>query len=332
MLPLPSCAVSFPETIEQALELLSRPGARVVAGGTDLLPNLKRGLGRPSALVSLARLSGLDAVARDEHELRVGARVTLAELARSSLLPASVRYAASLIASPQIRNVATIGGNLLLDTRCVYVNQSPLWREGLGHCLKADGTECHVVPTGKRCVAAASADLPPILVALGASVRVASKDGVRTIPVERLFSNDGAAPIALGPAELLVEVVIPRAPGTSSAYRKLRVRKAIDFPLLGVAVAVDAEGGLVRALRVVASCIGATPRKVSGLDSIAVGKPLDDATIEAVAERCHGALHPQTNIAADVGWRRAMIPLLVTEALHDVRDAVRTRGGDDGTA
>lgn len=328
MLPLPRCEVSFPTTLDEALELLARPGARVLAGGTDLLPNLKRGVGRPSALVSLARVAGLDAIESDEHAVRIGARVTLARLARADELPASVVGAAASIASPQIRNVATIGGNLCLDTRCTYVNQPELWREALGHCIKAEGTECHVVPGGRRCVAASSADLPPILVALGASVRILSRHGMRSEPLERLYVADGAAPIALGAGDLLAQVVLPKTSGVRSAYRKLRVRQAIDFPLLGLGVAVQLRGEVVRAIRVVASGVGSAPRRVGGLDELAIDRRLDSATVGAIADRCFAALHPLANFAADPAWRRAMIPVLVREAFEEIQ----SRGGDDGTA
>lgn len=328
MLPLPRCEVAFPTTLQEAVELLARPGARVIAGGTDLLPNLKRGVGHPELLVSLARVGGLDAIERDEHAIRIGARVTLAQLAGAVGLPASVASAAASIASPQIRNVATIGGNLCLDTRCMYVNQPELWREALGHCIKADGTECHVVPAGRRCVAASSADLPPILLALGASVRIISRHGMRTEPLERLYVADGVAPIALGQGDLLAQVIVPRTSGVRSAYRKLRVRQAIDFPLLGLGVAVQLRQEHVGAVRVVASGIGSAPRRVSGLDDLAVDRPLDAATIGAIADRCFAALHPLANFTADPAWRRAMIPVLVREALEEIQ----SRGGDDGTA
>jgi len=329
MLPLPRCEVSFPTTLDEALTLLARPGARVVAGGTDLLPNLKRGVGRPSALVSLARVRGLDTIEQSGAELRIGARVTLADLARSSRVPSAIAAAAALIASPQIRNVATVGGNLCLDTRCVYVNQTELWREALGHCIKADGTECHVVPSGRRCVAASSADLPPVLMALGAWVVLVSPRGSRTVPLERIFSGDGATPMALGEGELLTEVTVPLPKGIDATYRKLRVRKAIDFPILGLAVAVQLEGGVCHAIRIVASCIASAPRRVTKLDDLVVGRALDGAAIDAVAQRCFDVLHPQANIAADAEWRRAMVPVLVREALLEL---LARAGGDDGTA
>ncbi|MBI2395852.1 MAG: FAD binding domain-containing protein [Deltaproteobacteria bacterium] len=334
MLPLPACEVLFPTSVAETLEhLRARPGARLVAGGTDLLPNLKRGVGRPTTLVSLAKVQGLDALVRGDSELRIGARITLARLARDPSVPRAIAHAAASIASPQIRNVATVGGNLCLDTRCVYVNQTAFWRGALGHCIKADGSECHVVPGGKRCVAAASADLPPVLVALGASVRVLSVEGERLIPIDKLYANDGAAPIALPADALIAEVVVPIDERVRAAYRKLRARGAIDFPLLGVAVAVAIEQGVVeqgaveqgvcRSIRVVASGIGSAPRRVSKLDDLAVGRPLDAATIDAVARRCFEALHPQANIAADSEWRRAMIPVLVRDAFAEM--AVHSR-------
>ena len=323
MLPLPDVDLALPGTLAEATALLQRHGrsARLVAGGTDLLPNMKRGVAGARLLVSLARVRGLDAITLDDEGLHLGALATLSSVADSALvretLPVMAKTAA-LVASPGIRNLATLGGNLCLDTRCPYVDQTAFWREALGGCLKKDGTACHVVASGRRCVAAASADLPPLLVALDATVRIVAVDGERIVAVESLFSKDGAAPLALAPHEIVAEVIVPSvALSLRSAYRKLRFRDAIDFPLLGVAVAVGVHEGLVvRAPRVVAIGIGPAPKLVSGLSTF-LARPAEDETVRAIAERCEQALAPVDNVAADAAWRREMIGVLVRRAFAE---------------
>lgn len=342
MLPLPLLPVDLPRDLEGALAALAaaaRDGqrARVVAGGTDLLPNLKRGqldddARRPHRLVSLAAVRGLDGLAVVDGALRLGALTKLAALARSPLLreraPAIAR-AASLIASPQIREMGTLGGNLCLDTRCRHVNQSSFFRAALGNCIKAPAERaappCHVVKGGRSCVASSSADLPPLLIALGATARLASAAGARTIELAALYGGDGAAPLALAPDELLVEIVVPLG-AARAAYQKLRARAAIDFPLLGVAVALETDAaGLCRALRVVAAGTTPAPRVVGRLDELAVGRRIDREVAGAIAERCRASLHPLTTLGDDTAWRRAMIPVLVRRAFAEL--GVNLEGG-----
>lgn len=313
---LPELDVVFPETLDAALSLLTRDGARVIAGGTDLIPNLRRGSTRARTLVSLARIPGLDAIQRRDETLRIGAKVTLAQLARDPTLGVLSR-AAALVASPQIRNTATIGGNLCLDTRCVYINQTEFWRGANGFCLKTDGDVCHVVTGGKSCVAAASADLPPVLVALDASIEIASPSGTRVVSLDQLYSNNGASPIALAPDQIVTAVSIPLDGATRAAYRKLRLRQAIDFPLVGVAVALTLDGDRCRGVRVAAGGVAAAPRRVK-LDELR-GAVVDREFVERVADRALHALRPIENIATDRAWRRAMVPVLVRDAFDELQ-------------
>jgi 4-hydroxybenzoyl-CoA reductase subunit beta len=333
MLPLPDLQVEVPRSLEDALTILARAAvegrrARVLAGGTDLVPNLKRGQEAPALLVSLAALRGLDDV-REASDgsgaLHVGALTRLARVAEHPLVRARAAVlgrAAALIASPQIREMATIGGNLCLDTRCRHVNQTEFWRDALGNCIKAPGSNvaapCHVVPGGRRCVASASADLPPVLVALGARVTIVSASGSHTIDLSALYRNDGIAPLTLDVGELITEVIVP-ASAWRVAYQKLRARQAIDFPVLGVAVAVDAdEAGTCRALRVVATGVTPAPRAVAKLDAVAVGKRLDRDVVAAIGARCREGLHPLSTFGDDTEWRRDMIPVLVRRALAEL--------------
>jgi 4-hydroxybenzoyl-CoA reductase subunit beta len=216
--------------------------------------------------------------------------------------------------------MGTIGGNLCLETRCTYYNQTHFWREALGFCLKKDGAVCHVTQVGKKCVAAHSADTPPALIALGAVVELASPTGARTLPVADFFVADGVANTVRRPGELVTRIRVPLpAPGLRSAFQKLRQRNSIDFPLLNVAVAAEfGEGEVVTALRVVVSALGARPRVLAGLEMVAVGEKLTGEVIEAVAERAYQQCHPLTNITLDPEWRRAMVPVYVRRALGEV--------------
>ncbi len=313
---LPDLDVVFPPTLDEALALLARDGARVIAGGTDLIPNLRRGSMRARTLVSLARIPGLDRIERRGDVLWIGARVTLAQLARDPTLGVLSRSAA-LVASPQIRNTATIGGNLCLDTRCVYINQSEFWRGANGFCLKTDGDVCHVVAGGKSCVAAASADLPPVLVALDASIEIASPNGARVVSLDQLYSNNGATPIALAPDQIVTSVSIPLDGAVRAAYRKLRLRQAIDFPLLGLAVAVTLDGNRCRAVRVAAGGVAPAPRRVK-LDELR-GAVVDRAFVDQVADRATHALRPIETITTDRAWRREMVSVLVRDAFAELQ-------------
>ncbi len=219
--------------------------------------------------------------------------------------------------------MGTIGGNLCLDTRCTYYNQTHFWRKALGFCLKKDGDVCHVTKVGKKCVAAHSADTPPVLATLGASLLLRSASGERAVPVTEFFVADGIANTVLEPGELVVEVRVP-LPGarTRMAYRKLRQRNSIDFPLLNVAAAGEfAADGTVEDLRVVVSALGARQRVLSGVDGIVVGRRLDADLIDAVAERAFAQCHPLTNIIVDPEWRRAMVPVYVRRALEGLAPA-----------
>jgi 4-hydroxybenzoyl-CoA reductase subunit beta len=336
MLRLHSYRYHRPTTLAEALALLhGRDDAMPIAGGTDLMPNMKHRLFTPNHVVGLkgiAELHGIrlldgeGTVATDRpqaaRELAIGACETLADLARSPLVRRhfpSLALAAGSVAGPQIRNQGTLGGNLCLDTRCTYYNQSLFWRDALGYCLKKDGEVCHVTRVGKKCVAAHSADTPPVLMTLGAVVDLASAEGERKVPVQDFFIADGVWNSVRRPGELVVRVRIPLPPPQlRTAYQKLRQRGAIDFPLLSLALAAEvAPDETVESISLVVSALGSRPRVVSGLDRIAVGRPLDEVA-EAVAQQAHKQCHPLENIIVDPDWRRAMVPVHVRRALREI--------------
>lgn len=323
MLRLPAFRMHRPARLEDAVELLGEYGsdALPMAGGTDLMPNMKHRLFEPKHVVSLNAVEGLGDVDFGETEIILGATNTLSALSahpQVRLELTALADAAGLVAGPQIRNRATLGGNVCLDTRCTYYNQTEFWREALGYCLKKDGSVCHVTRVGKKCVAAHSADTPPVLMTLGAQVDLVGPDGERTVPIRDFFVADGIWNSRRQPGEIVTRVRIPR-PGTTTrmAYEKLRQRKSIDFPLLSVAVAAEVDGeGRVRDLRGVVTALGSRPRELTGWGELAEGEILTDEVLDALCERAHAQCRPLENIIVDPEWRRAMVPVYVRRALR----------------
>jgi 4-hydroxybenzoyl-CoA reductase subunit beta len=315
VLTLPQLDVHRPESVGEALRLLAtHPGARVLAGGTDLVPNLKYGMYETQHLVALRGLSReLRYVREEQGEIRLGALCSIDELSRDPLvakLPA-LAEACAQIAGPQLRRMGTLGGNLCLDTRCVYVNQTYFWRSALGFCLKKDGTVCHVVEAGRRCVAAASNDTAPPLLVLGAAVKLVSPRGERVLPLEEFYLPDGIHNTVLDPDELLVEVRVPlRAAGMRQAFYKLRTRAAVDFPAMNLAVALDVDGRTLVSARVCVSALAARPAMISGLGALA-GRVADARLGEEIGRRARKQCKPLTNISVDPEWRRDVLPVLV---------------------
>ena len=316
MLTLPELEVLRPGSVAEAVALLrDTPGARLLAGGTDVVPNLKYGMYDTQKLVALRGLSReLRYVREDRGDLLLGALCTVDELSRHprivARLPALAEACAG-IAGPQLRRMGTLGGNLCLDTRCVYINQTYFWRSALGFCLKKDGTQCHVVKAGKRCVAAASNDTAPVLMALDAGVRTVSPRGERTVSLRDFYLADGIHNTVLEPDELLVEVRVPaRALALRQAFYKLRTRAAIDFPALNLAVALDVPDGLVKDLSLCVSALAARPAMIKGLDDLR-GARADTLFAEELGRRAHKQCKPLTNIGIDPEWRRDVLPVLV---------------------
>jgi len=314
-----------PKTVLEAATLLAaNPGkARLIAGGTDIMPNMKHGLFNPSILIALRQIEELHGIRVDGNDLVIGAAESLTAISKHPLVRQhfpSLAEAAGSVAGPQLRNMGTIGGNLCLDTRCTYYNQTFFWRNALGFCLKKDGDVCHVTKVGKKCVAAHSADTAPVLMTLGATVDLVSTEATRNLKVDAFFIADGIDNTVRGWNEIVTHVRIPLpAPGLRTAFRKVRQRGAIDFPVLNIAVAMHvSDSGIVENMTIVVSALGSRPRVISGLDKVAFGKPLDSDTIEAVAERAFAQCHPLTNIIVDTEWRRAMVPVHVRRALHEI--------------
>lgn len=281
------------------------PGSRYLGGGTDLLVNLRRGLGEPSLLVDLRGVAELEDLACTAGGARIGAGVTLARIAVD--LQLRVRYpalceAAAAVAGPAHRNVATVAGNLCLDTRCIYYNQSAWWRAANNHCLKYRGEVCHVAPQGQHCHAAFCGDLAPALLVLGASIEVAGRAGRRRMPLAELYQDDGRAYLTLAAGELLVAVELPADP-PPSAYAKLRVRGAVDFPLAGVAMALRAGEGGLSALRVALTGTNSRPILLDGTDQL-LGRPLDADALRSLDRLVQKQVQPMRTTLAQSNYRR----------------------------
>ena len=297
-----------PETIEEAVgQLAAEPNARVIAGGTALVANLRLGLGSPAALISLERIAGMDRIEVSNQEMRFGAGVTVARLAADDAVRAklpALAEAALTVAGPSHRSVATIGGNLCLDTRCVYYNQNEIWRRSNGYCLKYRGDICHVAPQGKRCHAAYSGDLAPVLLVLQAGIAVAGAAGVRRMPLAGLYQEDGAHHLTLAQGEFVSEVSVPLpAAGMRVAYRKARVRGAIDFPLAGVAMALRMSEGRVAELHVALTGTNSQPMLLTGTEECR-GASVDEALADKVGKLVQRQASPQRTTVTTSNYRR----------------------------
>jgi 4-hydroxybenzoyl-CoA reductase subunit beta len=328
MLRLPQFEIATPTTVDEAVTLLveAGPAALIVAGGTDLLPNMKHELFTPDLVVSLAKIEELRGIRRiDGGWIAIGAMTSLADVAASELVRGqapALAQAAGLVAGPQLRTMGTLGGNVMLDTRCQWYNQTYFWRQALGFCLKKDGSLCHVVEGGSKCVAAASNDTAPALMTLSATLAIEGPDGRRTVPIDDFFLADGIYNKKLEAGEILVEIRIPpRAEGHRGAYGKLRDRGSIDFPLLGVAVRLDLDGaGAVCDADIVLTALQARPLRIKRASELLRGtRPGDagfDAAVSRAAEQAYKQCHPMPNIPGDAEYRREMVPVYVQRTLQ----------------
>jgi 4-hydroxybenzoyl-CoA reductase subunit beta len=320
MLRLPRFQVAEPATVTEAVQLLAEHGdrARAMAGGTDLMPNMKHRIVTPELVVGLWRIPGLRGVRLEGERIRIGALTTLHALSEDPILlhnlPA-LAEAAGMVAGPQLRRMGTIGGNVCLDTRCVYINQTYFWRSALGFCLKKDGTVCHVVKGGRRCVAAASNDSAPVLMTLGATLAIQNASGTREVAIDDFYTTDGVFNQDRRSDDIVTEIVMPvPAPGTIMGYAKLRTRAAIDFPELGVAVLARIEDEVVVHADVCVTALASRPVRLNKLEPIFRGRRLDKDLIEDIAAEAYRRCKPLTNIASDPSYRREMVPVFVRRA------------------
>ena len=311
---MPEFKMHRPETVEDAVKLFaSEDNARFLAGGTDMVVNIRRGIEVPGALVDLTAVAELKSINEDADGVHIGAAVQLEEVALNETILrdyAAVAEAAGSIAGPTHQRYGTVGGNLCLDTRCLYYNQSEWWRASNDYCLKHRGDVCHVAPGGKRCFAAFSGDLAPAAMVHGAEIDVIGPGGGRRIPLAELYRNDGMDHLTLEAGELVTVLHLPKSTaGMRSTYTKSRVRGSIDFPLAGAAVALRMDNGTVGELRVALTACNPYPQMIKGTDKF-VGKPLDSDALDQLRETVRTQAKPMKTTTVAPWYRRRVVGAL----------------------
>ncbi len=325
MLRLPHFRYLAPRNLEEATEMLAREGeqAMLVAGGTDLYPNMKRRQFTPPVLIGLRGIASLKGISGSpEQGLSIGAGTTLTTIAEHPVIQqhyAALAIAAGSVSTPQLRNAGTLGGNLLLDTRCNYYNQTEFWRQSIGYCMKKDGDICLVAPGSPRCWAISSADTAPVLVSLEATVRLVSARGERVLPVRDLFRDDGMHPYTKAADEILSEIILPPAGNWHSTYMKLRRRGSFDFPILGVAAALRfAHDGNVADARITLGAVASHPVEAKEAAALLVGQRLTPEVIDAAAASAAKRSKPLDNADLTINYRKQVTTVYVRRALNDL--------------
>jgi len=336
MLRLPRFRLIEARSYSEAAQLLAENGAgaldrgngtptlrvMLVAGGTDLFPNMKRRQFTPELLVSLARVRDAAGIQQNGH-LDISAGTTLSAIAGDPGIRdrfSALAQAAELVSTPQLRNMGTLGGNICLDTRCNWYDQSLFWRTAEGFCMKTNpDVVCRVATSSPRCLAVASADTVPALLALGATVHFEDASGAREVPMSDLYREDGIRPMAMRQDEVLTDITIPEAEGWRSTYLKMRDRGSFDFPIAAVAAAIRWDGAMVSEARVAITALGSRPLLVEDAARPLVGTRLDDVTIALAAEAVHKAARPMDNTSGTISQRKRAALVFTERALRSLR-------------
>lgn len=324
MMRLPPFQFLAPRTLEEAVRMFAdaERKAMVVAGGTDLYPNMKRLQVSPPALIGLRNIRELKIIARDaDGGLHIGAGMTLTQIETNALVQEfvpSLAQAIPLVSTPPLRNMGTLGGNLCLDTRCHFINQTAFWRKAVGSCLKDVGDVCRVAPGSSRCWAIASADLPPLLIALEARVRLASERGEREILLGDLYRDDGIEYLTKARDEILTQVIVPPNEGVRAGYLKLRRRGSFDFPALGVGAALRFNSdGTCEAARVVLGAVTSKPLEMRQAQAL-IGEKVSDELIQSVADAMALEARPLQLADYTNAYRKQMIAVYTSKLLNQV--------------
>jgi len=325
MLRLPKFRYLQPESIAEAIKIMagSGPDAMFVAGGTDLYPNMKRRQQTPKVVIGLAQIDDLRAMKGAPKEgVVLGAGMTLADVTADSRIQRAypaVATAAELISTPLLRNMGSIGGNLLLDTRCNYYDQNYEWRKAIHFCMKKDGEICWVAPSSPRCWAVQSSDCAPVMVAIGAKVKLVSSRGERMIPAAELYNDDGIRHLKKQPDELLTEIHLPPVNGWRATYWKLRRRGSFDFPVLGVAASLKLSAdGTVEDSKIILGGVGSHPIEATAAEKVIAGKKLSEEVIREAAQAAYQPAKPLDNTDFAMTWRKEMARFYVAEALREL--------------
>ena len=319
---LPSFKLLLPRSVAEAIEHLGKHGGKmqILAGGTDLIPSMKQRLFEPEFVMDLRGIDELDKIrVIPGLGMEIGALTPLSKLEDSGYVS---RYypvlheAVKAVASPILRNMGTLGGNICLDTRCVWYNQSLTWRKSCGFCIKKDGDLCHVAPGGKRCWAAFSADTPAALLCLNAELEIAGPKGFRRTLLKDFYTGIGEARMKLEPNEMLLRVFVPEShAGWRGAYKKLRIRGSIDYPLAGVAVALKKPGDKVEDAKVAITAVNPAPYLVAEAPHALMGRAVNEHTAMVVAELAAHVAKPLTTSALTPEYRREMIKVFAKRAV-----------------
>lgn len=330
MLRLPPFRYVAAQTPQEAAQILADhgPEAMPVAGGTDLYPNMKRRQFTPKVLVGLRRLNEAHGIEAN-GALNLGGLATLSDVATHPAIlsrwPAVAR-SAGLVSSPPLRNAGTIGGNLCVDTRCNYYNQTEFWRASIGYCMKKDGTICLVAPGSDVCWALSSSDTAPVMISLDAEVDLVGPKSQRRVPVASLYGTDGIAYLAKAAEEILTRIHVPDRTGWRMTYRKLRRRGSIDFPILGVAAAARVDGGgVVEDVRIVLGAVHVAPVRAVEAEEFLRGRTLDAESIEMAAGIAYKPAKPLDNADLNYYWRKQMVRI---ESARALRELAGLRTGD----
>jgi 4-hydroxybenzoyl-CoA reductase subunit beta len=319
---LPSFKLLRPRSLRHAVDYLARHGddLLILAGGTDLLPSMKQKLFTPGHLMDIRGIDEIRGIhVRPGTGVEIGALTPLSAIEDSEFIRRNYRVlheAAMTVASPILRNMGTLGGNICLDTRCVWYNQSLQWRRSCGFCIKKDGDLCHVAPGGKFCWAAFSGDTPPALLCLGAELEIAGPTGMRRVALKDFYTKAGDTRMRLERNEMLTRVFISEASsGWKGSYLKLRIRGSIDYPLAGVAVALKKNGGPVEAARMAITAVNPAPLLVAGVENVLLGKQVDEHTATVVGELAAKTAKPLTTSALTPEYRREIVKVYARRAL-----------------
>jgi 4-hydroxybenzoyl-CoA reductase subunit beta len=326
MLRLTDFTYYEPDTVDEALAIKTDVGpvGMFVAGGTDLLPNMKRRHQEPRTLISLSKIERLTTLTKNENgTTTLGAGLTLTQIAEDENLQRDYRAvtaAAAAVSTPLLRNMGTLGGNLCLDTRCNYYNQSYEWRKAINFCMKKDGDICWVAPSSPRCWAVQSSDVAPVMVSLEAEYVLVGPNGERIIPASRFYHDDGINYLTRQPDEILTEVRLPVVNGWDATYHKLRRRGSFDFPVLGVAAYVQWDGSSIADARVILGGVASYPQPIPEAATALIGTGLEDDAIDSASDAAFKPAKPMDNTDFGLAWRKEMARQFVRRAMLDLRD------------
>ena len=319
---MPNFQLHRPKTSEEAVHLIQeKPDARFVAGGTDMVVNVRRGIEQPKTLIDLSSISELKDIKESDEGLRIGAGVTLKQLASNKIIKdhyPAIAEAASSVAGGTHQQYGTLGGNLCLDTRCLFYNQSEWWRQSNDYCMKERGEICHVAPGGKRCFAAFSGDIAPTMLIYKAEVELLSSDGTRRIPLSDMYQNDGMDHLTLTPNELVSVIHLPKDfRGHPSRYEKVRIRGSIDFPLAGAAIRLKMKNQKVDEISIALTGVNPFPQIIKGTDNY-IGKLLDEKNLDMLRDEVRKQAKPMKTTTVAPWYRRRVIGALTRKLAQEL--------------